>query len=69
MEITADMPEDFRSRHRIVRLDLFTELPGLIICASESTGVVLMQVREKSQTDLGQEEFVLGARGLRIMPR
>lgn len=69
MDITADMPERFRARLRAVRLDLFTDLPGIIVCASEQTGLALMQVRPKAEGDLGQQEFVLGPDGLRIVRR
>ena len=69
MDITADMPEHFRAGLRAVRLDLFTDLPGIIVCASEQTGLALMQVRPKVDGDMGQQEFALGQNGLRIVAR
>lgn len=58
-----------RARWRVVRLDTFAVLPGVILSADVETGLALMQVRPKTEQDLGQEEFALGAHCIRIVPR
>lgn len=67
--ITSDMPESARARWRVIRLDNFSELPGIPIMVKCDEGIALMQVKPKADGDLGQQEFLLGPNGLRLIPR
>lgn len=69
LKLTAADPESERALWRVVRLDTHETLPGMIVCADVATGLALMQVKPTADGDPGQQEFVLGAGGLRIVPR
>ena len=69
LKLTADMPESERARWRIIRLDNFTTLEGLIIGADVQIGAVVMQVRPPSPTDIGQVIYTFCPHGIKIVPR
>lgn len=62
-------PESERILYKVIRLDNYSELPGIIISANVDNGLVLMQVKPKTPQDIGQQEFSLGANGIIILPK
>jgi hypothetical protein len=59
--LTADIPETERARYVIVRLDTLAEVPGLILSASQETGLCLLRLPNGAS-----QEFNFGPEGLRI---
>jgi len=62
--LTKDMPESERAKYAIVRRDLMEIVPGLIMDASEATGLCV--VRKAGETGDGTAHN-FGADGLRIV--
>jgi hypothetical protein len=62
--LTADIPETERARYVIVRLDTLAEVPGLILSASQETGLCLLRLASGEA-----QEYNFGAEGLRIARR
>jgi hypothetical protein len=63
--ITNDLSESVRRRYIVVRLDNFTAIPGLIISADITTGVVNM----KDERDGSSQEHNFGPYGITIVTR
>jgi hypothetical protein len=61
-KLTALDPESIRRRYKIVRRDLLTDVPGLILSASVETGLCLL--RDASGAS---QEHNFGPDGLRIV--
>lgn len=68
-ELLASMPESERALWRVVRLDNFSALEGLIVAAHVEAGTAVMQVRPAADGDNGQVIHSLGPYGIRIVPR
>ena len=63
-ELTAGHSDEERARYRVVRMDTCADVPGLILSASELTGLCVL--RDAAGTS---HEYVFGPNGLRILPR
>ena len=64
MKIDSSMSEEQRSRYKIVRLDSFDDLDGLIVSADEQEGTATL--KDKSGED---KSYSLGPHGIMILPR
>lgn len=65
MKLSAFDSEEMRARYKIVRRDRLTDVPGLILSASEETGLCLVRTSLAG----GSQEYNFGLGGLRIVPR
>ena len=63
MILTGHDPESTRVRYKIVRRDSLADVPGLILSASESTGLCLLR-----DTNGAIQEYSFGPNGLSIVP-
>jgi len=61
-KLTAVDPESERALYKIVRRDLMADVPGLILSASEETGLCLMRLADGTS-----QEHNFGPAGLRIV--
>jgi hypothetical protein len=62
LQITASMSEAERKRYKLVRMDSYADIAGLIVEADESTGKARLTVAGEQKT------IDLGPHGFRIMP-
>ncbi len=60
-KLTAGDPKGERRRYKIVRRDTFDDVPGLILSASQETGLCLLALANGTK-----QEFNFGPDGLRI---
>jgi hypothetical protein len=63
-KLTAVDPESERARYKIIRRDTMDDVPGLILSASEETGLCLMRIHTGES-----KEYSFGPSGLRIVRR
>ena len=63
MKLSGRDPEELRACYKIVRRDTLADVPGLILSASEETGLCL--VRESPAG--GSQEYNFGPDGLRLV--
>jgi len=63
MKIDSTLSEADRAKYKIVRLDSFSDVEGVIVTADEATGDCSMNVKGESKT------HSFGADGMRIIPR
>lgn len=64
-KIDLAMSESERSRYKIVRRDLMTDVPGLILSANVETGICMMKIPgDKTQEhNFGPEGLMIVAAG------
>lgn len=63
MKLSAFDPEDERRRWCVVRCDTLETVRGLILCASEETGLCLFRIENGDW-----REYHFGPNGCRILP-
>lgn len=63
--LTADMPQAERERWRVVRLDSFDILPGLIVAVDCGLGVAIMQ----KDGEINTTTYTFGEKSLKIIHR
>ena len=69
-QLTVLDPEAVRRRYKVVRRDLMTDMPGLIVEADEASGrcALLDEASPMSPCQGAVAEYDFGAAGLRIVP-
>jgi hypothetical protein len=63
VKIDSSISSEERAKYKVVRADDYTDLPGEIMEADETTGEVVMIIAGEKKT------FSLGHGGIRIIPR
>ena len=63
MRLDDTMPSEERARWKIVRMDSYRDVPGMIVSADEMTGKCVLEMHGENR------EYDLGHRGIRIMLR